>query len=1412
MFIYRRRVLSVLFSSSKRTNRSVSFRLFAPAVILLLAVSALAVLPVARANVTTEAQPVSPLVSPTQLTGFKMTGTLPGATQVFVTIGIPLRNLQSLDYLTEEISTPGSPMYHHFLTQSEISQEFLPTAQYNQALSALEQDGLTIVSTSLDSIIVAEGTSAQVSQNLHLDLESYSNGTSSYYTASGVSTLPRDYVYSSNVTAILLSTPRTLVTTGAESSLASARPSQSNQTAPITSYPLPDLQSVYNATSLYAQGITGKGYTAGILDFFGDPYIAGQLQYFDEVYGLPSADFKVIPIGPYDPSLGVQQGWTTEISLDVESVHTIAPGAAIDLYIGNSADLPLAPYVAAIVQDDKVNDLSQSFGYPEDVFSQEGPSFLDLNVIMTDQYYMLGSAEGITFSAASGDQAGSTTTGQPDGTTGYPGTSPFVTSTGGTSTFLTFNGSNVSSSYQTVWSAATFEPYEAVTFGATGGVSTLEPQPWYQSGLTTPGSFPSGREVPDLSLNSNLYPGVDVVDAGNITYIVGGTSEASPLFAGLLTLAMQEGRTSLGLVNPTLYSLAENPSLYTKVYTPITFGFDTPWVASKGYNLATGWGSPNMGEMAKYLTSSVPNDALSINVSVSDATKDNFEFAPGQQLTVTAVITSGSQAVRSGTFTAELDTLAGAVAAVPLTYKSAASDWQGSVLMPTGAAGLAVMKVTGTSGGVSGLGYADLFAGYVATYVSPSVNFDTLGSLPFSSEYGIPVEVNMTNLQGTPVTTGTFSVTLSSYSIVGNAYTNVATVPLSTSGGSGLWSGTIQGAYPTGPSIIWTNGGAYGYNPLDIGVGLDSSLVEGSTLGGIATAAPGQSIYIFASLQAPENLPAVTSLETGLPISLDVEDGSNVTATLERSSGSVVAKTQLFLNTIISTTQQIQGYINVPQDTKPGLYDVILSSSYDSGTLGTTVSGSSFKQIYVSPSSSVPAISTTPILLFEGQNAMVSAKITYSNDTNVKYGLYMATLYPKDLQNFYPDVTTLVQVPLNYDVGTGLWSANVTLPSAYNSGGTINFDPGTVYYNGPYELYVSGVSADAIPTTTNISAQHQFIIQPYLWVSGQSFQSPPQTSGVAFNNDSITSSVNLAGDVFTGSNIIKGGSVTIVDSQINGTLNVDHGQVTLVGVSGGNIIAQDSKIVLEQSSVDSLTLDSSQVSVSQSSYQQVSPSIPSISVQSPAAGGTFNGTSIDITVNGQNISSVSVFLDGSLLSTQAGSQSTLTIPLSPTSLQDGVHLLKVVALQDDGLSNSTSVYFTTNGQLAAADNEIGTLSTQVTSATASISSLGSQLNSSNGTIGGLDSQLNASNGMISSLSSKVSSDHSTITNLMNWLYILAAIAVVALAVAMVGLFRKGGGSPLPTGGVSGGGESPNPSAGGGDGPGPSSAETPNQPI
>jgi Predicted protease len=280
--------------------------------------------------------------------------------------------------------------------------------------------------------------------------------------------------------------------------------------------------------------------------------------------------------------------------------HAMAPKAAINLYIATGAH-STAYDIAQIVSQNEVSTLSMSLSFADEWhYSLYGGEWFFFNMLLTDQYFMLGTLQGITFLCSSGDAGGAGYSSGPAGNSCYPSDSPYVTSVGGTQTYLYTlpNGTKVAT--QTAWSNRAYVPDNFNAGGGGGGVSFLEPKPWYQQNLTTPTSYPEGRMEPDLSLQAGIYPGINIIDNGAVR-ITGGTSASAPILAGFIALMAQSLGHPLGLINPFLYQVGNNTNLYTKAYTPITFGYIVPWTASYGYNLATGWGAPNIGQIAQLL-------------------------------------------------------------------------------------------------------------------------------------------------------------------------------------------------------------------------------------------------------------------------------------------------------------------------------------------------------------------------------------------------------------------------------------------------------------------------------------------------------------------------------------------------------------------------------------------------------------------------------------------------------------------------------------------------------------------------------------------------------------------------------------------------------------------------------------------
>lgn len=1317
----------------------------------LLVLSALQFLPVASGlPVPRDSQAARPLP------GFTLKGSAPDNLLVTVSIAIPLRNLGLLGSLVKQVSDPASPYFRHFLSQQELAREFYPTEQFNQLMQYVSTTGLQVQFTALDSTMVLQGTAAQVRQAFGTEIRVYSNGTSSYYISTSQS-FGGAYLLASNATAVALRPATGAVRTGG-----------ANVTFTESSFSPKLLQKVYNATWFYSKGFDGSGKTIGILDFYGSPTIASDLKAFDSRFGFPNASLEIIPIGPYAPNLGAYTGWSGEISLDVEVSHAMAPGAKVDLYVGNGA-LTISDAISKIVEDNKVNTLSQSFTVAEWAYSYYGSDFFDLNALMPDQYYMMGVLEGITFSGATGDTGGSGFTSGVEGELGYPASSPYVTATGGTQTYFAGN-----SFVQTAWSNPGWVPNYINYGGSTGGVSILEPKPWYQDSQPTPASLPAGRMNPDLSLQGGVDPATFIIDSGQLVG-TGGTSESSPLFAGLVTLMDSSINGSLGLVNPLIYELANNPATYTKAFTPITFGYNVPWVASKGYNLVTGWGAPNVGEIYGLYRGMRSQPSLNITVQLSAGVDSSgLEFTPGTTLGVTATIMAGSAPVTDGSFTADLVTLA-STTPVRLAYNATAAAWEGSLKMGA-QSGLAYVNVQGSSGGVSGSGFTPLFAGYLGQFLDP------VPTLPWSTVGGLRITVLSMTLDGKPAPPAPLGLEIDSYSILSNSYSRAASVTLAATGNVLFGPENeivLNQSLPDGAATMVLEGSTYGYLPFFSGIYLQSTYIYPAVVAEPGSVAPGQLLTVVAAPLAPINFYFLTSEETGNLVGTDVAVGSNVTAELVNPSGQTVSSTALAYQACMEALRIcgggaaiLNGYLSIPKGSASGLYTILLKASYGSETIGQTINGSFFSQVWVSGGPIQPKVSLEPgfvsatsangtslngsppsSLLYQGERAHVVATIDYPNGTAVKYGEYTALVYPRALQDQY---TTLMHteyanselVQLTYDPALSVWLGNVSLPGPAAAGSVAPVNPNAFFYSGPYAVYVTGITTDGVPTTTALTAQQPFFIQPYVYVDGGTVGSLTQSSGLAFAGATIKASGALSGDLFLGTNTVENATLVIEDSQVSGNLVLHGGNITLVGVRGGDVTAINCTLTLKDSSVGSLSLDGAKVVLLDSSYRSVTPAVPTISVtglSTPFSGSAQYG----ISVTGQDLTpgSLAAWVDGNRVTlTVSQSQSGLSAvgSIDAQSVGDGVHSLVVTATQSDGLSSTLITSFSTNAQATSLAGQLSSLSGQLRQANANISSLSSQLR-------------------------QVSEAAGTLFNIS---YGLAVVAVIAVVVGIIALRRK----------------------------------------
>ena len=300
---------------------------------------------------------------------------------------------------------------------------------------------------------------------------------------------------------------------------------------------------------------TGAGQTIAIVDAYGSPSLASDLNAFCNTFGLPQATLNVYYPQGTPPA---NSGWALETSLDVQWAHAIAPGAKIAVVVAKSASLSdLLGAVDYAVKNLGAKQVSMSWGAPE--FSSE------------TRYDSHFNKTGVAFFASSGDNGAGVL---------WPAVSPYVVGVGGTTLQIDSAGTVIS---ETAWS------------GSGGGVSVYENKPSYQTGWQTT----AARTVPDVSYNADPYTGFPVYitnyngSTGWIT--VGGTSAGAPQWAAQQALVNSARMSSLSNVVAALYSVAT--TAYAADYFDITSGSNGGFSAGTGYDFVTGLGSTDSANL-----------------------------------------------------------------------------------------------------------------------------------------------------------------------------------------------------------------------------------------------------------------------------------------------------------------------------------------------------------------------------------------------------------------------------------------------------------------------------------------------------------------------------------------------------------------------------------------------------------------------------------------------------------------------------------------------------------------------------------------------------------------------------------------------------------------------------------------------
>ena len=582
------------------------------------------------------------------------------------------------------VSDPNSASYGNYLTPDQVQARFGATsAQVDAVKSWLTSNGLSVtgVTSGFGGYVSVTGTVAQASQAFGVGFANYTDPTGQTARApKAAATVPSSVA--GDVLAVSgLDTASHQMKPGDQlpppppnywvapptsgfygQNIAFNEPTADGQHWPwnVGGYIPQQVRGAYGVTS---SGMTGAGQTVAIIDAYASPTMLTDANQFSRVTGnqpFRAGQYQQYLASSFDDTAADEcdaQGWYGEETLDVEQVHGMAPNANVH-FVGaqDCTDAGLLNSVALVVNRRLASIVTDSWGEPAD-----GATLTNVY----DELFQVGATEGIGFMFSSGDSGYEDPAAEDGGSdeiqVDYPDSSPWVTSVGGTSLAIGQSNNyewevpwgtllNPLSADGNSWSIpfpATYDPANPNAWlydgSGGGGVSTQYSQPSYQRGVV-PRSLatdvPEGstntpmRVTPDVSALADPSTGVLVgettLQPDGKTYAfalsrIGGTSVASPVFAGVEADAQQAAGYDLGFANPAIYSrygtsafhdVTQNPSgqfevrnNYTDPYTatgplvtylramginggPSTDG-NASLTATRGYDDATGVGSPS---------------------------------------------------------------------------------------------------------------------------------------------------------------------------------------------------------------------------------------------------------------------------------------------------------------------------------------------------------------------------------------------------------------------------------------------------------------------------------------------------------------------------------------------------------------------------------------------------------------------------------------------------------------------------------------------------------------------------------------------------------------------------------------------------------------------------------------------------
>ena len=519
--------------------------------------------------------------------GSTLLGAAPSSTRLDLRVVLEPNNSGALAQFINDVSTPGNPLYRHFLSPAEFAQRFGATPSAIAFVrSELRSTGLTVSDVSPNNLVLrVTGSATQVAATFHTKLQRYRDisGEIATVATSRIGLVSPIARYVAGISGLNgFEHPHA---TSAIANSATARPSLAGPTACTSAsnaaaarhiYLPSQIAHAYGLETAYANGFNGAGHSVAVVEF-ADYYRSDMTTYLN-CFGLSNTIVDVVMNGGAGASTAADGG--AEVELDLQQIASLAPGATIYNYMHPNDSNGFVDEFNQIANDYLADSVSVSWGLCEaDISSAAQQPLLQQLAAQGQSVFVAAGDSGSSscaYNATAGDPSVSYSPIVDD-----PSNSPWVTGIGGLSV------TSISPLVQTVWNGGCGAPC-----GGGGGFSNVYGRPDWQVG---PGvTLNNQRQVPDISVMGDPRTGMLAYFAGG-WHGFGGTSIGAPILGAMAAVGAQAcGMSNLGFLNPRLYQMAINGTGIIDVTTGSNdiYGIGS-YSATSGYDVASGLGSPN---------------------------------------------------------------------------------------------------------------------------------------------------------------------------------------------------------------------------------------------------------------------------------------------------------------------------------------------------------------------------------------------------------------------------------------------------------------------------------------------------------------------------------------------------------------------------------------------------------------------------------------------------------------------------------------------------------------------------------------------------------------------------------------------------------------------------------------------------